>query len=271
MNHAGEIAPLTRMVRPHAVVVTNVAPVHIENFADGEAGVARAKAEIFEGLEPRRPGGAERRQPLVRLPGRGGARPGAQVICFGARDGCAAQLTDFRLQGDGARVEARLHGRPIDFALRQTGSHWGLMSLAALLMMEALDVALDDALAALAAFEPLEGRGAERQVRLAGGAFTLIDESYNANPVSVAAALRTLACAPSPSRRIAVLTDMLELGKESPAYHAGLADRDRGRQGRPGVLRRADDEKPLRGASARLARAGTPKLRRCSRRSSPGP
>jgi UDP-N-acetylmuramoyl-tripeptide--D-alanyl-D-alanine ligase len=223
MNHADEITPLTRMVRPRAVVVTNVAPVHIENFADGELGVARAKAEIFEGLAS---GGkavlnADNRWfDFLAEAARG---HGAQVICFGARDGCAAQLTDFRLEGDGACVEARLHGRPISFTLRQTGSHWGLMSLAALLMMEALEVSLDDALAALAAFEPLEGRGAEGEVRLAGGAFTLIDESYNANPVSVAAALRTLGLRAAPRRRIAVLTDMLELGAESPAYHAGLA------------------------------------------------
>jgi UDP-N-acetylmuramoyl-tripeptide--D-alanyl-D-alanine ligase len=98
-----------------------------------------------------------------------------------------------------------------------------LMSLAALLMMEALGVSQADGLAALAAFEPLEGRGAERQVSLAGGAFTLIDESYNANPVSVAAALRTLGLRKASGRRIAALTDMLELGAGSPAYHAGLA------------------------------------------------
>ncbi len=223
MNHADEIMPLTRMVRPQAVVVTTVAQAHIENFADGEMGVARAKAEVFEGLQS---GGravlnADNRWFDFLVEAARGR--GAQVLCFGTRDGCAAQLTDFRLEGAGARVEARLHGRPIDFALRQTGSHWGLMSLAAILMMEALDVSLDDALAALETFEPLEGRGAELQVALSGGAFTLIDESYNANPVSVAAALRTLALRAVPNRRIAVLTDMLELGKESPAYHAGLA------------------------------------------------
>jgi UDP-N-acetylmuramoyl-tripeptide--D-alanyl-D-alanine ligase len=223
MNHADEITPLTRMVRPQAVVVTNVAAVHVENFPDGEMGVARAKAEIFEGLTS---GGravlnADNRWfDFLAEAARG---HGAQVMCFGTRDGCAAQLTDFRLEGAGARVEARLHGRPIDFAVRQTGSHWGLMSLAALLMMEALGVSLDDALAALAAFEPLEGRGAEGEVKIAGGAFTLIDDSYNANPVSVGAALRTLGLRVAPRRRIAVLTDMLELGPESRAYHAGLA------------------------------------------------
>jgi UDP-N-acetylmuramoyl-tripeptide--D-alanyl-D-alanine ligase len=223
MNHADEIAPLTRMVRPQAVVVTTVAQAHIENFADGEMGVARAKAEIFDGLQSRGKAVLNADNRWFDFLVEAARGHGAQVLCFGTRDGCAAQLTDFRLEAAGARVEARLHGRPIGFTLRQTGSHWGLMSLAAILMMEALDVSLDDALAALETFEPLEGRGAELQVNIAAGAFTLIDESYNANPVSVAAALRTLALRAVPNRRIAVLTDMLELGNESAAYHAGLA------------------------------------------------
>ncbi|HWF78496.1 MAG TPA: UDP-N-acetylmuramoyl-tripeptide--D-alanyl-D-alanine ligase [Caulobacteraceae bacterium] len=223
MNHADEITPLTRMVCPQAVVVTTVAQAHIENFADGEIGVARAKAEIFEGLTS---GGkavlnADNRWfDFLADAARGHS---AQVVCFGTRDGCAAQLTDFRLAGGSARIEARLHGRPLAFSMRQTGSHWGLMSLASILMMEALEVPLDEAVAALEAFEPLEGRGAEREVALPGGAFTLIDESYNANPVSVAAALRTLGLRAVANRRIAVLADMLELGKDSRAYHAGLA------------------------------------------------
>jgi UDP-N-acetylmuramoyl-tripeptide--D-alanyl-D-alanine ligase len=144
------------------------------------------------------------------------------VVAFGSGATCAAQLTGFRLEGDGSRVEARLHGRPVSFALRQSGAHWGLMSLAALLMLEALGVRLDDGIAALADFAQLEGRGAERRVALTGGAFTLIDESYNANPTSVGAALQTLGLKTG-RRRLAVLTDMLELGPDSPAYHAGLA------------------------------------------------
>jgi UDP-N-acetylmuramoyl-tripeptide--D-alanyl-D-alanine ligase len=222
MNHAGEITPLVGMVRPRAVVITTVAQAHIENFADGEAGVARAKAEIFDGLTD---GGVavlnadNRWFPFL---SDAAAARGADIWAFGSSVDCAAQLTGFALAEGGARVEARLRGRPVSFGLRQAGSHWGLMSLAALLAMEALGVTETDGLAALAAFEPLEGRGAARQVAIAGGAFTLIDESYNANPASVAAALRTLGLKPA-RRRIAALTDMLELGKDSPAYHAGLA------------------------------------------------
>ena len=223
MNHADEITPLARMVKPHAVLITTVAQAHIENFLDGEAGVARAKAEIFDGLEPG--GVAVLNADNTWFDYLSGAAKthGAEVVAFGSDPACAAQLTGFSLEEGRARVEAKLRGRPTSFPLRQTGHHWGLMSLASLLMMEALGVTQTDGLAALAAFEPLEGRGAERQVRLAGGAFTLIDDSYNANPVSVAAALRTLGLRQTTGRRIAVLTDMLELGPQSAAYHAGLA------------------------------------------------
>ncbi|HZZ89192.1 MAG TPA: UDP-N-acetylmuramoyl-tripeptide--D-alanyl-D-alanine ligase [Caulobacteraceae bacterium] len=223
MNHAGEITPLTQMVQPHAVLVTTVAQAHIENFADGEAGVARAKAEIFDGLTP---GGvavlnADNRW-FDYLSAAAKAR-GAEIRSFGSDPACTAQLTGFSLEGASGRVEAKLRGRPLSFTLRQSGHHWGLMSLAALLMMQALDVPHEPGVEALATFEPLEGRGAERQVAMVGGPFTLIDESYNANPVSVAAALRTLGLRRTAGRRIAALTDMLELGPDSAAYHAGLA------------------------------------------------
>jgi len=223
MNHADEITPLVRMVQPHAVVITTVAQAHIQNFVDGEAGVARAKAEIFDGLQSGGTAVLNADNPWFDYLADAAKARGAAVLAFGSDPSCAAQLTGLSLEPGGAQVEARLHGAPIAFSLRQSGHHWGLMSLAALLMMESLGVAQADAVAALADFQPLEGRGAERRVALAGGAFTLIDESYNANPVSVAAALRTLGLRQTAGRRIAVLTDMLELGPQSAAYHAGLA------------------------------------------------
>jgi len=223
MNHAGEIEPLSRLVRPHAVAITNVEAVHVENFPDGEAGVAQAKAEILAGVAP---GGvavlnADNRW-FDQLSGAARAA-GAEVRAFGQGESCAARLIDFQPQGDGARVEAEIEGRRIAFPIRQTPRHWGPMSLAALLMLRALDVEMDTALAALAAFEPLAGRGAARQVALGAGAFTLIDESYNASPVSVAAALAALSARATSGRRIAALTDMLELGPDSADRHAALA------------------------------------------------
>lgn len=222
MNHADEIRPLTRMVRPHAAVVTTVGPVHTENFPDGEAGVASAKAEIFEGLEP---GGVA----ILNADNRwfeflsGEARKvGARVLSFGSGEGCDACLIDFQVPGGHAVVQARLHGKALDFPILQTGLHWGLNSMAVLLMLEALDVDLDKSLAALGSFEPLAGRGAESAVALPGGAFTLIDESYNANPISMASAIRTLGARATGGRRVVALTDMLELGPEAKAFHAGL-------------------------------------------------
>ena len=224
MNHADEIRPLTRMVRPHAVVVTTDGPVHTENFPDGETGVARAKAEIFEGLEP---GGvailnADNR--WFELLAGEARKAGAKVLSFGTGETCDARLIDFQVPGSHAVVQARLHGKALDFPILQTGLHWGLNSMAVLLMLEALDVALDKSLAALGSFEPLAGRGAESTVVLPGGACTLIDESYNANPISMASAIRTLGARTAAGRRIVALTDMLELGPEALAFHAGLAE-----------------------------------------------
>jgi UDP-N-acetylmuramoyl-tripeptide--D-alanyl-D-alanine ligase len=234
MNHADEIRPLTRMVRPHAAVVTTVGPVHTENFANGETGVAHAKAEVFEGLQP---GGVavlnadDRWFGLLKAEAE---KVGAQVRTFGRAEGCDARLIDFQgpsLGKDGghAVVQARFHGKGLDFPILQTGVHWGLNSMAVLLMLEALDVDLGDGLAALGAFEPLEGRGAETVVNLAKGGFTLIDESFNANPVSMASAIATLGARKMDSgrgggRKIVALTDMLELGPQAPAYHAALAE-----------------------------------------------
>ena len=224
MNHAGEIAPLARMVAPHAVAVTNVEAVHVEHFEDGEAGVARAKAEIFAGLE--RGGVAilnadNRWFDYLKAEAR---RAGARLRTFGAAAGADARLTRFSPAPGGASVEAGLDGQSVEFPIRQSAAHFGPMSLCVLLMLRALDVDLATALAALADFEPLEGRGAERRIRVPGGAVTLIDESYNASPVSMAAALAALGARPVAGRRIAALTDMLELGASSAERHAGLAE-----------------------------------------------
>ena len=203
MNAPGEIAPLSQMVRPHVACVTTVGPVHIEAFADGEAGVAREKAGLLK----------MDMDMLKRL--------------FGSAADHDARLLDFQPDAEGATVSATFDGQALEFRLRQTGYHWGLNSLAVLTVLRAMDVSLETALTALAGFSPLAGRGQVRQVRLAsGGAFTLIDESYNANPLSMTAGFRSLGAriVPEGGRRVVFLTDMLELGDQAEAMHAGLAE-----------------------------------------------
>jgi UDP-N-acetylmuramoyl-tripeptide--D-alanyl-D-alanine ligase len=223
MNHADEITPLSGFIRPHAVAITTVGPVHLENFADGEEGVARAKAEIFAGLEPNGVAVLNADNPWFPLLKAEAEKAGAEVWSFGTGEGLTAQLTVFAAGPNGAQITAVLRGETIHFPILQTGVHWGLNSLCVLLMLEALDVDRETALAALAEFEPIEGRGAERVVHVPGGTFTLVDESYNANPVSMQAALATLGARQVPGRRIVVLTDMLELGPQGPSFHADLA------------------------------------------------
>ena len=224
MNHAGEIDPLTRMVRPHAVCVSTVGPVHIENFPDGEAGVARAKAEIFAGLEPGGTAVLNADDRWFDLLAAEAKAVGAKIVRFGSGSECEARLTDICAMTGGAQVSAVIHGKAVTFPILQTGAHWGHNSLAALMMMQALGVDLDMGIAALGAFEPLDGRGAEREVGLAaGGTFTLIDESYNANPLSMAAVLRSLGGRKATGRKIVALTEMLELGEVGPRLHAEIA------------------------------------------------
>ncbi len=226
MNHADEITPLSEFVAPHAVIITTVGGAHTENFPDGDAGVARAKAEIFDGLLP---GGlailnADNQWfDFLSQQARGA---GALIAAFGEHNGVDAQLIEHRVNGDRASVAARFHGRDIIFSLAHTGRHQAVNALATLLMLEALDVDLDTSLLALESFAALDGRGKVTRKPFNGGEITLIDESYNANPVSMRATLESLGTQPKPSgsRKIVVLTDMLELGPEEAALHAGLAD-----------------------------------------------
>jgi UDP-N-acetylmuramoyl-tripeptide--D-alanyl-D-alanine ligase len=219
MNHAGEIEPLSRMVRPHAVAVTTVGPVHIENFEDGEEGVARAKAEIFAGLEPGGFAVLNADNEWFDLLSAEARRVGAHIRSFGSGEGCTARLVSF----EPPLLKAVINDKPVEFPLLQTGLHWGLNSLCALLVLEAMGVDLDTAVTALSEFAPLAGRGAEKSIQIDGGEFTLVDESYNANPISMAAAFRSLGVRKVEGRRIVALTDMLELGPEGPAFHAALA------------------------------------------------
>ncbi len=225
MNHAGEIAPLSRLARPQTAAITNVGAVHTENFPDGVAGVAAAKAEIFEGLEGEGCAILPADSPWFSYLAGAATKRGARLRTFGEADGANARLARFAATKDGgAEVSAVIDGERIAFELAQSAAHWGQMSLCVLLVLEALGVERPCVLAALGEFKPLAGRGQESRIALAGGAFTLIDESYNANPLSMVAALASLAARKTKGRRIAALTDMLELGEKADAEHARLAE-----------------------------------------------
>ncbi len=225
MNHPGEIDALVRMVRPHIAVITTIEPVHLGFFSSVEA-IADAKAEIFNAVEP---GGAailNRDNPhFARLAQAAQARGITRVIGFGEHPDAAVRLIDCELHPTASIVTASVMGEVIDYSLGLPGRHWVMNSLAVLAAVRAAGADIGAAAAALATLAPLAGRGQRHTVPFADGNFTLIDESYNASPASMRAALAVLgAIEPgTDGRRIAVLADMLELGSEAPRLHAGLA------------------------------------------------
>ncbi len=224
MNHAGEIAPLSRMARPHAALVTTIAPVHIEHLGSIEA-IADAKAEIFLGLEPGGVAALNRDAPQFERLVKAAAARGARVLTFGRGADCDARLIEVEAIDGGSRVRTMVLGRELAFVLGAPGVHMAENALGALLAAEALGADLDACAAALKRFSPQQGRGARFSVKTADGPAIIIDESYNANPASMRAALNLLAAAkPGPKgRRIAVIGDMLELGPKAEAMHAELA------------------------------------------------
>jgi len=228
MNHAGEITPLVKMVRPNVAIVTAIAPVHIEFFPSLEA-IADAKSEIFFGVER---GGAAvlpAESPFfARLRASARAAGIERIVSFGEvdRPEVAVRALSFDLLADGSAVVADVAGRRMAYRVSPAGRHWVANSLAVLAAAHALGADVDAAARALADLPAMKGRGERHRVAVAGGEYLLIDESYNASPTSVAAALAAAArVAPGPGgRRIAVLGDMLELGDAADALHAGLAE-----------------------------------------------
>lgn len=225
MNHAGEIEPLSRMVRPHVAVITTIEAVHVEHF-DSVDGIADAKAEIFAGVEP---GGAavlnRDNAYFDRLAAAARSAGIERIIGFGAHADAEVRLVDADLDAEGARVHALVRGRPLAYGLQVAGRHWAINSLAVLAAVAGAGADVEAAAAALADFRVPSGRGGRITVPLPGGAFELIDDSYNANPASVAASIGVLGGIEPAigGRRIAVLGDMLELGDDGPALHTALA------------------------------------------------
>jgi UDP-N-acetylmuramoyl-tripeptide--D-alanyl-D-alanine ligase len=225
MNHAGEITPLTKLVRPRVAIITAIEPVHLKYFGSLEK-IADAKAEIFSGIEP---GGAavlnRDNVQYVRLAAAATAAGVVRIVTFGEHKDAEARLLRISLQADSSTVEARILGENVTYKLGAPGRHVVLNSLAVLAAVALVRADLALAALALVNLRPAAGRGARARLRLPGGSALLIDESYNANPASMAAAIALLGQAPvkKSGRRIAVLGDMLELGPAGPELHRALA------------------------------------------------
>jgi UDP-N-acetylmuramoyl-tripeptide--D-alanyl-D-alanine ligase len=223
MNNAGEIAALTRLVRPHVAVVTAIAPAHIENLGSIEA-IADSKGEIFQGLENGGvaiiPEDSRQRDRLVRA-ARGHAE---RVVTFGlSQDADVTALHAVKSDDGGYLITARLLDSELTYTLSQRGEHWVSNSLAVLAAVEAVGGDVAAAGLALADMSGLKGRGERHRLMLDDGEALLIDESYNANPASMAATLKSLG-SEGARRRIAVLGPMRELGEHADDLHAGLAE-----------------------------------------------
>ena len=226
MSRPGELEPLSQMVRPHAAIITCIAPAHLAYFRN-VAEIANAKAEIFGGLEQE--GTAllncddEFFSRLAEAAEQFGAR---RVLGFGRNPQAWAHIVSTVVHPTKSEVHASIGGQMIEYTIGAAGEHWVMNSLATLAVAAAFGGDLDRAAACLVDVTPLPGRGERHAVRIGGGVVEVINESYNANPASMSAAIATLGNTwpAARGRRVAVLGDMLELGPDSPRLHAQLAE-----------------------------------------------
>ena len=212
MNHPGEIAALARIAAPDWGVVTNVGTAHIENFADGQAGIARAKFELVAALPANGVAFLNCCDPYVSQFGRD--FPG-RAVYFGDGPCADPQIVASREDLDGLHVDFRAGEREGTLTLQLLGAHNASNAMAGLAVALEAGVDLDAAIAALASLNAGDKRG---QVIELDGA-TILNDSYNSNPEALRSMIRTLAARPA-SRRILVAGEMLELGEHSPEFHA---------------------------------------------------
>jgi UDP-N-acetylmuramoyl-tripeptide--D-alanyl-D-alanine ligase len=224
MNHAGEITPLVRLVRPHIAVITTVAAAHLE-FFNSVAEIAAAKAEIFLGLEP---GGTAvlngDHAYLHILFGKAREAEVGRIVTYGFDESCDWRISRYEDMGDKTFVSVDHDGQRVELVLKVRGRHMAANAVGALAVASLAGEGTQVAAAALAAFGAPEGRGETLRLGPADTPLLLVDESYNANVASMAAALGVFAGSSAPGgRKLLVLGDMLELGPTAPELHAGLA------------------------------------------------
>ncbi|MGZ5915953.1 MAG: UDP-N-acetylmuramoylalanyl-D-glutamyl-2,6-diaminopimelate--D-alanyl-D-alanine ligase [Methyloceanibacter sp.] len=225
MNHLGEILALTKIIRPHIAIITTVEPVHL-GFFRSMAEIADAKAEILAGLEPRGAAILNRDNAHYDRLRRNALEHEARIVDFGEAEGAEARLLAVELGPDGSDVKADILGETISYRLGAPGRHLVQNSLAVLTAVKLAGANLAAGARALSRWQAQTGRGERIVLEGKGGRLALIDETYNANPASMRAALATLALTPRPEfpRRVAVLGDMLELGGQGPRLHLDLRE-----------------------------------------------
>ena len=223
MNHAGEIEPLSKLVRTHVALITAIEAVHLEHFSS-VADIALAKAEIFKGMEPDGIAILPVDNPYYEILSDAAGHAGVKTIVgFGTDRGAAYRLIAWTVTETGTRVAADINGRRIVFEIGLRGKHMALNSLAVLAAVSAMDGDIERAAGDLYDMSAPKGRGQRSVIELDAGSFVLIDESYNASPVSMAAMIYSLAATQRSGRIVLALGDMLELGPDAPSLHTDLA------------------------------------------------
>lgn len=225
MNHAGEITPLAKMVRPHVAIITTVEPVHLQ-FFDSVTEIAEAKAEILAGIEPGGTAVLNRDNAFFDLLDDRTRAHGAHIVSFGQSEAADVHPEVLTLGADGSDIVVRAGKTRVAYRLGAPGAHIAQNSLAVVATLVALEADVEAGVSALAGVKAAKGRGARIEVKRADGAILLVDESYNANPASMRAALAAMATVSREQypRRIAVLGDMLELGEEAGPLHEELKE-----------------------------------------------
>lgn len=226
MNHAGEIRLLSGWVKPDVAMVTTVDAVHIE-FFDSVQGIADAKAEIFEGMGGSGFAVLNRDNPhFLRLKEKAEKSGLDRILSFGMHADAVCRMTHYSISDEGTLVEAMVAGTKVKFAIGTVGKHWALMSVAVLGVVDAFGADIAKAAEAFAHFSEPKGRGQIRKLAVADGFIRLVDDAYNASPVSMKGAIEKVAdmraASPEPARTVIVLGDMLELGDDSQDLHVGL-------------------------------------------------
>ncbi len=218
MNNPNEIAPLVDILRPQIAFITTVSTAHIENFADGQIGITKAKAEIFAHMDGAGiavlPRDCDQYDLLVSEAKRQGVQ---HILSFGTHAEADARIVSLDLHPESSNISALINGKAVNYTLPLAGAHMAMNSLGALLTADAAGLDVAQAAISLSSFVPLKGRG----VKKVFGDITVIDESYNASPLSMQAAIKVLAQTPA-TRRVAVLGQMNELGSHAPKAHADL-------------------------------------------------